>query len=224
MATKHASPVRRRHGSLLRLGEFFGLYVLAPVVMAVFIPPGLLFPVLFGVTAVGIVLLHVTEGFHWHDLLRGMDALRLPLVLGFGALTAVIGGLVVWVLVPEQRFGLLDHSPALFLLIAVLYPLLSALPQEIVYRALFFGRYGAFLPSGRIGLILNAALFSLAHLMYWSWVVALMSFAGGIVFAWAYERRRSFVLAVVLHSLAGVILFALGLGVFFYSGNVVRPF
>ena len=71
---------------------------------------------------------------------------------------------------------------------------------------------------------LNAALFSFAHLMYWSGVVALMTFAGGLVFAWAYVRRGSFALAVVLHSVAGVILFAAGLGIYFYSGNVVRPF
>ena len=73
-------------------------------------------------------------------------------------------------------------------------------------------------------LVLNAALFSLAHLMYWSWVVALMTFSGGLVFAWVYERRGNFAETVVLHSVAGVIVFALGLGVFFYSGNVQRPF
>ncbi len=36
--------------------------------------------------------------------------------------------------------------------------------------------------------------------------------------------RGNFPEAVLLHSLAGIIVFALGLGVYFYSGNVVRPF
>ena len=31
-------------------------------------------------------------------------------------------------------------------MIAALYPLLSALPQEIVFRPLFFRHYGALLP------------------------------------------------------------------------------
>jgi hypothetical protein len=29
---------------------------------------------------------------------------------------------------------------------------------------------------------------------------------------------------VLMHSIAGAILFTLGLGIYFYSGNVVRPF
>jgi hypothetical protein len=36
--------------------------------------------------------------------------------------------------------------------------------------------------------------------------------------------RGNFPEAVVSHSVAGIIVFALGLGVFFYSGNVERPF
>ena len=56
------------------------------------------------------------------------------------------------------------------------------------------------------------------------WVALAMTFAGGLVFAWAYEARRNFPMAFVLHAVSGVIVFAMGLGVFFYSGNVERPF
>ena len=93
-----------------------------------------------------------------------------------------------------------------------------------MFRVLWFRRYGAILPDGGPGLVLNAAVFSLAHLMYWSWIVAAMTFAGGLAFAWAYRRRGSFAMAVVLHAIAGQIVFALGLGMFFYAGNVTRPF
>ena len=51
-----------------------------------------------------------------------------------------------------------------------------------------------------------------------------MTFAGGLLFAWSYERRGNFPEAVILHSVAGIALFAVGMGVYFYSGNVVRPF
>jgi membrane protease YdiL (CAAX protease family) len=107
----------------------------------------------------------------------------------------------------------------------MLYPWFSALPQEIVYRPLFFRRYAAILPAGVWpGIVLNAALFSLAHLMYWSWIVAAMTFTGGLAFAWAYRAARSFPMAVLLHAVAGWIVFGAGLGVYFYSGYVVRPF
>jgi len=104
------------------------------------------------------------------------------------------------------------------------YPVLSALPQELLFRPLYFRRYGMILPQGALGIVLNAAIFAFAHLMYWSGVVAVMTFAGGLIFAWAYEVRRSFPLAVILHSIAGVVLFAMGMSDFFYSGNVERPF
>ncbi|MFD2440089.1 hypothetical protein ACFSS8_08385 [Paracoccus kondratievae] len=47
--------------------------------------------------------------------------------------------------------------------------------------------------------------------------------SGGWVFAYAYVRR-GFPAAWVLHAVAGNVLFAVGMGVYFYSGNVVRPF
>lgn len=205
--------------------EFIGFFVLAPLVIAVAFPPRMMFPLLFGFTALGLVLLHYTPGFGWGSLARGLRRIDWRLVAGFALATAVIGGGTLWLTAPEAAFFLLRNNLPLLLMIAALYPVLSALPQELVFRPLFFRRYGALLPGGETApLVLNAALFSLAHLMYWSWVVALMTFSGGLVFAWAYERRGNFPEAVVLHSVAGVIVFALGLGVFFYSGNVQRPF
>nr|WP_246831504.1 CPBP family intramembrane glutamic endopeptidase [Thioclava sp. L04-15] len=104
------------------------------------------------------------------------------------------------------------------------YPLLSALPQEVVFRSLFFRRYGRILPGSKRAITLNAILFSLAHLLYWNWIVALITFVGGVIFAWAYSVRRSFPLAVILHAIAGNVLFTVGAGVLFFSGSVDRPF
>ncbi|MNP76346.1 hypothetical protein D3C76_1735670 [compost metagenome] len=59
--------------------------------------------------------------------------------------------------------------------------------------------------------------------MYWSWVVAILTFIGGWFFARAY-LRHGFPSAWALHAVAGNVLFAVGMGIYFYSGNVVRPF
>ena len=59
--------------------------------------------------------------------------------------------------------------------------------------------------------------------MYWSPVVAVMTFVGGWVFADVY-MKRGFPAAWLIHGLAGNILFTMGMGEFFWSGNVVRPF
>ncbi len=162
-------------------------------------------------------------GFRWGELKRGWDAVRWPVVLGFAAVTLAVSVAVVMLTAPDAAFRLLREQPWLLAMILLFYPILSALPQELIFRPLFFRRYGRLLPSGAL-LLANAALFSLAHLMYWSAVVAAMTFAGGLVFGWAYRDRQSFPLAVVLHAVSGWVIFTVGLGVFFYSGNVTRPF
>ncbi len=200
-------------------------FLLVPVVIAVALPPSWMFPLLFAFTAVGVVLLAITPGFRWRELLEGASRMSLPLVAGVVAGTLALGAAIMLATRPEALGWLIRYNPQLMLAIALAYPILSALPQELVFRPLFFRRYGAILPgSDTVAVWLNATIFSLAHLMYWSWIVAGMTFVGGLVFAYSYRIRRNFPEAVLAHSLAGVAVFALGLGVYFYSGNVTRPF
>ncbi len=211
-----------------RLIEFLLIYVVAPVVMAVVLPANWMFPALFAITIAGILLLAATPGFRWRDLLCGwrsaFSPANLALMLAFALVTATASCMILRATRPEALFSLIHHRPLLLAMILALYPWLSALPQEIIYRVLFFRRYAGLMPGPRAAILINAALFSFAHLMYWSWVVAILTFAGGIIFAWAYEIRRSFVLAFLLHAIAGWVLFAFGMGLYFYAGNAVRPF
>lgn len=210
---------------MTRIAEFVAFYLGVPVAMAVLLPPSAMFPVLFAVTAVGMVLLHVTPGFTWRELVAGAGRIDWRFVTLFALATAAVGASVVALTAPLAFGMLIRQNPGLMLMIALLYPLLSALPQEVVFRPLFFRRYFVLLPAGPTAqIVLNASVFSFAHLMYWSWIVAAMTFSGGLVFAWVCAKRGNFPEAVVLHSVAGVIVFALGLGVYFYSGNAVRPF
>ena len=207
------------------LAEFLLFFLLAPAAMAVLFPPRLMFPVLFAFTALGLVLLTLTPGFRWRELVRGLGRISPAFVALVALGTALVGYLVIQYYRPDAFLVLIRRNPDLMLTIALAYPPVSALPQELVFRPLFFRRYAAILPQAAVpALVLNAAVFAWAHLMYWSAVVAAMTFVGGLVFAWSYRVRGNFPEAVVSHSLAGVIVFALGLGVFFYSGNVVRPF
>lgn len=205
--------------------EFFLLFVLAPVLIAIALPPERMFTALFVFTAVGLGLLHITPNFSWRDLVSGLGRLNWRFIGLFSALTVVTATLVVLTFEPDAFLVLPRTQPQLMLMIALLYPFLSALPQEVVFRPLFFRRYRAILPDALWPrLILNAGLFSVAHLMYWNWIVLAMTFSGGLAFAYSYEARRNFPEAVALHAISGVIVFALGLGIYFYSGNVARPF
>ena len=212
----------RRPGRARLAAEFVALFVAAPVVLAVALPPSAMFPALFAVTALGLGLLALTPGFAWRELWHGRVRWREVALLA-GA-TAAVCAAVIALTAPGSAFHLLRVNPGLMAAILVLYPLLSALPQEIVFRPLYFRRYGAILPAGGAGLVLNAAVFAWAHLLFWNGIVLAMTFAGGLAFAHAYRVRGSFPQAVAMHAVAGNIVFLFGLGIFFYTGNIERPF
>jgi membrane protease YdiL (CAAX protease family) len=198
--------------------EFALFYLGLPILLAFVLPPSAMFPLLLAATLVGIVLLGLTPGFAWRELFRGWHRSDWRLVAGVTAVTAAVSGLLVWWLVPHMALSLPRRAPELWLMIMALYPLLSALPQELVFRPLFFRRYGHLFPVGHSALLANGALFGLAHLMFWNWPAVLLSTAGGLIFAHAYVRRGSFPLAVILHAICGAIIFTSGLGTFFYHG------
>ncbi|RMC33238.1 CPBP family intramembrane glutamic endopeptidase [Paracoccus alkanivorans] len=204
------------------MAEFAALYIGAPLAIALFLPPQRMFTALFVFSVAGLLLLWRTGGFRWRNLVRGR---RIPWweVLGITLATLVSGVAILSLVRPDALFAILRTSPEFLLVIWCFYPLLSALPQELIFRPLFFHRYGSLLPEGRGAIAINALIFSFAHLMYWSWIVAAMTFVGGWVFARAY-LRHGFPAAWVLHAVAGNILFAVGMGYYFWSGNVVRPF
>lgn len=205
----------------LRLWTEFGLiFVATPLVMALGLPPDLIWSGLAAMLVVAVVLLSRTRGFSWRALLARPVVPDWIVLAAFVLLTtAVAVALVVW-LRPGGLFMLPLHDERLWITILIFYPFVSALPQEIVYRALFFGRYGMLFRGKGAALAANAAVFSLAHLFYWNWPAVILTLAGGALFAWAYREKQSFLYAWLMHSLAGQIVFTTGLGVFFFHGMV----
>lgn len=203
--------------------EFAAIYIGAPLAMALFLPPGHLFRALVIFSMAGMALLWATGGYRWRNLVRGWRRMPWREIAGITLVTLLTCWVILAMTRPGALFSTPRNNPGLMLLIWVLYPLLSALPQELIFRPLFFHRYAAILPHGKAAIALNAAIFSFAHLMYWSWIVAFMTFFGGWIFARAY-LRHGFPAAWALHAIAGNVLFAVGMGVYFYTGNVVRPF
>jgi membrane protease YdiL (CAAX protease family) len=205
----------------LRLwAEFLVLFVGTPLVLAYALPPRAMFAVLGVMTAGGIILLHRTPGFHWTELLRGWGRIPWRFALGFVVLTATAAGAATLYLFPDSLLFLPRRAPGLWLTIMLAYPVVSALPQELLFRPLFFRRYGHLFPGRGAAVLANGALFALAHLMYGHPLVLAMTFAGGLVFGWVYAWRGSFPAAVLLHAVAGQIVFTAGLGRLFYSGAV----
>ncbi len=150
------------------------------------------------------------RGFAWQDGVR--------ILLTFAVLGAVIA-FVMHRFYPASFLELPHRALRLWLIIMVLYPLLSVLPQEFVYRTFFFHRYGPLFGSWRwLAIVTNAALFGFGHIIIGNWVAMVGSFLGGLLFAYRYERTRSLWAVWFEHSLYGCLVFTVGLGAYFFTG------
>lgn len=106
-----------------------------------------------------------------------------------------------------------------WLLIMILYPILSAFPQEIIYRSFFFKRYGNLFKNKKILIFVNAFLFSFAHIIYLNPIVIIFTFIGGLIIAESYSKHNSLIKASIEHGLYGDIVFTSGLGTYFYHSQ-----
>lgn len=144
--------------------------------------------------------------------LRRILTVFLPGAAALAAATALLA--------PELLLRLPRERPTLWVLVLVLYPLLSVYPQEVIFRTFFFHRYGALLGDRRLTVAASAASFALAHVFLSGWIAPVLSGAGGVLFARTYARSGSTLQACVEHSLWGDLVFTLGLGWYFYGGAV----
>jgi uncharacterized protein len=135
-------------------------------------------------------------------------------------ISAAVMTLMIWYIDSSKLFLLIKKRPWLLLLISVFYPLFSVVPQGLAYRALFFHRYGRLFNSEIIRIIVAAAIFSLGHILYKNAFVLLLTFVGGLLFAYRYRQTNSLAVSVLEHSLLGIWLFACGLGTFFVSSMI----
>lgn len=125
--------------------------------------------------------------------------------------------LATWAIFPHLFLSLPREHPIFWLVIMVLYPVLSVWPQEVIYRRFLFHRYTRVF--GESGVVLASALaFGFAHVIFLNPIAVMLTTAGGAMFAWNYARERSLYLACMEHTLYGCLIFTIGLGQFFYTG------
>lgn len=114
---------------------------------------------------------------------------------------------------PRDRFNA-------WLMFVLWYPLLSAYPQELIFRSFFFQRYRELFPNPIMMLIISGISFGLAHMVYGNWIAPVASVFAGIFFGYRYMKSGSLVVTSIEHGLWGNFLFTVGMGWFFYSGSI----
>ena len=206
---------------MLRFIEL-GLFMLGvPLLLWLALPPYAILPVVWGMA----LLCQRLSGQPW----RGEAGDRLGIgrikrrelrhVLYRFLLCAVLLTVLTYALQPALLFGFVRTMPLFWALVMLLYPLLSVVPQEIIFRRYLFARFAGVLSPSLVVLVSGLG-FGFAHIVFNNWVAPLLCAIGGVMFARTYQRTRSLTLVSLEHALYGDFIFTLGLGRYFYHGAV----
>jgi hypothetical protein len=143
------------------------------------------------------------------------------------SVVAVLLWLGVHLLAPSLEWSFVRERPVLWAVVMILYPILSVYPQGVLYRAFFLQRYAVLFPQTPVGgwvlLIASASAFAFLHIIFRNPIAVVLTFFGGILFAWRYVETGSLLTSSVEHALYGCWLFTVGLGGYFYHGVWPQP-
>lgn len=109
------------------------------------------------------------------------------------------------------------ERPHVWLMVMLLYPLLSVWPQEMLFRSFLMQRYTPIFSTSASLAVASAAAFGFAHIVFNNWIAVVFCLVGGWLFADTYRRHRSLALVCIEHALYGCFIFTIGLGWYFYG-------
>lgn len=174
------------------------------------------------IIAIALVV-YLVEMVHGHlkvaDLFRADVPVRewgrmlLRFALFAGVLTALL-----WWKDPSLLFAFPRRNPKFWAMVMVCYPVLSVIPQGLLYRWFFEHRYAALLPR-RASWLVGALLFSFAHILFRNPYALAFTFVGGLFFLGSYRKTGSVLFSNVEHTLFGDFLFTIGWGAYFFEGT-----
>lgn len=125
--------------------------------------------------------------------------------------------LVVWIQ-PEQLFSMPAERTMVWVNVLFFYPIVSVLPQEIIYRTYFFNLVEDLIPTNKLLVFASAFAFAFLHIIYDNWWAVGLSLLAGMLFSITYLRTNSLFWVTVEHTLFGWLVFTLGFGNYFYEG------
>lgn len=173
-------------------------------------------PLLLLITAGCLIWLIVDKNFsfktvfHFSEPKKNLGIIFLESLL----LVPLLLGLT-WLVAPESLYFVPMDNIQQWLFLMIIYPVFSALPQELLFRSFFFHRY-RFLLKGTIPLMIASTLaFAFMHIVYFNWIAVLLTLVGGFFFSRTYIRTGSVIYASLQHGILGGLIFSLGLGRFF---------
>tara|TARA_R110002096_G_scaffold432067_1_gene648208 strand:+ start:19873 stop:20499 length:627 start_codon:yes stop_codon:yes gene_type:complete len=200
------------NSTLYKLSEFFIIFILVPVSFSINFSPWIKLIIGFlGFIYVIYVLLKieklsfkVSKNIRWKRFWKEI-VIKLFVIM-------ILTTLFVWITNKDALFNILLNKPKLWIFILFVYSLFSVYPQELIYRTFYFQRYQSLIPNIKLFIFINAVVFTLAHLFFKNTLVIILTFLGGLIFAFTYKRNKSTLLVSIEHAIYGSWLFTVGMG------------
>ena len=193
--------------------EFFFLFIFLPTFFFLNESTKMIFLVLYLVSLISYILLKKEKNFDLKKLRKKIDwkfsFLIFICFLIMGYFYTILADPQALFLFPKENFKL-------WIIVMALYPVLSVIPQEFVYRVFFFQRYKTIFDNNfSVLFIANIFIFSYAHIVFQNIHAVIITAVVSPIFSYAY-LKKSFLTCVIIHSFGGQIIFTLGLGKYFY--------
>lgn len=118
----------------------------------------------------------------------------------------------VWLTNKELLFYVVLNKPLLWLFILFIYSFFSVYPQELLFRTFFFKRYKVLFKISIVLIFVNGFLVAIAHLLFKNTLVLVLTFLGGLMFAFSFNKNQSTLLVSIEHAVYGSWLFTVGMG------------
>ncbi len=197
---------------ILLITELVSLFIITPIILALNIPPVFkVIPVLIGVIyCITLVIkqqLVTLKSLYSINFKRSWRPIAIQLIL-----FAIGSTILMYFFNNENLFIVLRKNWIMWITITLFYSIFSVYPQEFLYRTFFFKRYSFLFKNTAVLIIINALLFSMAHLAFYNLLVLALTFTGGLLFAFTYHKSKSLMLTSIEHALYGSWLFTLGMG------------
>jgi membrane protease YdiL (CAAX protease family) len=146
---------------------------------------------------------------------RRLSLTLLRVVPAMAALVALLHSLH-----PDWLFSFVSSHPKFWIIVMFAYPVLSVIPQGVIYRAFFRERYAPLFPNPTVRTLVAAACFSFCHVFFLNVWALLLTFVGGLLFWRTYEKTGSLLLSNIEHAIYGDLVFTIGYGGFLYHGTM----
>ncbi len=193
--------------------EFFIIFILLPSLLFFLKSTIITFFFLYLVFTYSILILRAGQDFSF-SILKKRISTKFIII---NSLIFIISAFSYTILLDESLlFKLPSEHFKLWLIVMIVYPFFSVIPQELIYRVFFFYRYKSLFKNNEIFLVaINTLVFSLGHIVFDNIHAVLITAIVSPIFSYAY-LKKSFLTCFIIHSIGGQILFTFGLGEFFY--------